>query len=265
MVQKKPISKSENIVPIDEASDTLKIKEKRILNYGIKGQIGIGVMVGVDKVYYFTEEDLATIKNSDKPIHVSKFLGIYAECPDRGRKSPPTLITTNDLDFAVSINTLCITLDGLECLQKILKNESRGSGLKDTGIRSLFMDVENNILYLDKNNSVNLRPEEINLIKYMQRQESFKLEQILTEHFRITLTEIYKHSMDMADILSSNTAVRKKGKAIDKGERNKFDAYKSNINKKSRTLGIGDLIIKQGDIKKAFKLSVNITKKEFKR
>ena len=73
--------------------------------------------------------------------------------------------------------------------------------------------------------------------------------------------KVLKNIDEALPLNTTKQTLEERGKAIDKGERNKFDTYKSNINKKCKILGIGDLIIKQGDIKKAFKLSVNITKK----
>jgi hypothetical protein len=108
-------------------------------------------------------------------------------------------------------------------------------------LKLLFTDDKKNILYFDKKKTVALKPEELKLIEYLRRQDAFELEQILTEHFMIKL--------------------RGTGRTIYKEERTIFDTYKSNINKKCQPLGIGDLIVKHGDIKKAFKLSVGITKK----
>jgi hypothetical protein len=129
---------------------------------------------------------------------------------------------------------------------------------KDTKASPLFMDIEKNILYLDKNKCVNLRPEEINLIEYLRKQNAFELEQILTYHFKKNLTGTYKHSKDIATATSSNTTkptIKEKSTSISKGERNVFDTYKSYINKKCKPLVIGDLIVK-GGIKKNVKISV---------
>ncbi len=112
---------------------------------------------------------------------------------------------------------------------------------KDITPDTLFMDDTDNVLYLDKNILVALTREEIKLIDYMGKQNAFKLEQILNEHFNINCEQ----------------------SCIPREERALFDTYKSNINKKCKSLGIEGLIIK-GGIKKAFKLSVKITKKTFK-
>jgi hypothetical protein len=135
---------------------------------------------------------------------------------------------------------------------------------KDITPKILFMDDKKNALYFDKKKIVTLEPEEMKLIEYLRKQDAFELKQILTEHFEINLTETYKHSKNIAESLSSSTTkptIEEKDRAISKADRNRFDTYKSNINKKCKTLEIGDLIVKHGDIKKAFKLSVKITKK----
>jgi hypothetical protein len=138
-----------------------------------------------------------------------------------------------------------------------------GTDEKDLTSKSLSMDAENNVLYFDKNNLVTLNPEEIRLIEYLREHDAFELEQILTEHFNITLTEPYKHSKNITAALSLNTTkptIEEKNKAISKGDRNRFDRYKSSINKKCQPLVRGDLIVKHGAIKKAFKLTVKIKK-----
>lgn len=104
-----------------------------------------------------------------------------------------------------------------------------------------IMDDKKNVLYFDKANSVRLTPKEIKLINYMCEQTVFELAQILTEFFKKTLS-------------GTNNAISKE-------ERNIFDTYTSNINRKCKTLGIGDIIVKHGKVQKAFKLSIKIRKK----
>ena len=90
------------------------------------------------------------------------------------------------------------------------------------------------------------------LIKYMRKQESFHLEQILTEHFKIEITETFKHQKEFVDVyLKKNLKppIEKRRKPIPKGDRNKFDVYKSEINRKCTKLGIRELIQKvKGEI-----------------
>ena len=143
------------------------------------------------------------------------------------------------------------------------KQKEASGNDKDITTNILFMDVKKKALYFDKNKLVTLKPEEMNLIEYLCKHDAFELEQILTEHFEINLTETYKHSNNIVETLSLNTkpSIGEQSRAISKGERNIFDTYKSNINNKCKTLEIGDLIVKHGDIKKVFKLSAKITKK----
>jgi hypothetical protein len=134
---------------------------------------------------------------------------------------------------------------------------------KDIKPNPIFMDNEKNVLYFNKENPVTLKPEEIKLIEYLCKQDAFELEQILTDHFKIKLTGTYKHSKNIDETITKPT-MEDKGKAIDKGDRNKFDVYKTNINKKCKLLEIGDLIIRHEKLQKAFKLSINIKKKPLK-
>lgn len=148
--------------------------------------------------------------------------------------------------------------------EKIKEDNIVEEEIKDGEHKQLFMDDQKNILYFDKKKMVTLKPEEIKLIKYMRKQEAFELEQILTEHFKIKLTKTHKHSKNIDDELPENRAkpsIEEKSNAISKGDRNKFEVYKSNINKKCKSLGIGDIIIRHPIVMKAFKLSVKITKK----
>lgn len=150
-----------------------------------------------------------------------------------------------------------VSLDG-EAKEKKTEDKQPGG--------DLFMDDQKNALYIDidKKKIVTLKPEEIKLIKYMSKHDVFELEQILTDHFEIKLTGTYKPSKTIGNILPKNQTkppIEEQSKAISKGERNIFDTYKSQINKKCQLFGIGDLIVKQGDVKKAFRLSVKITKK----
>ncbi|ODS34507.1 MAG: hypothetical protein SCARUB_00383 [Candidatus Scalindua rubra] len=135
---------------------------------------------------------------------------------------------------------------------------------KDFTPNILFMDVQKNALFFDKKKIVTLKPEEIKLIEYMRKQNVYELEQILTDHFKKELTEPYKHQKNINEINTEITikpTLEEKNKSISRSDRGLFDVYKASINKKCKPFGIGDLIIKQGDIKKAFKLSINIEKK----
>lgn len=131
--------------------------------------------------------------------------------------------------------------------------------------KPIFMDNKNNLLYLDKDNPIPLNPEEARLIDYMRTQKSFRLEQILRDHFKIKLQLPYKHSPDLKTILlggSEKDTGSPKDVIITKSDRNKFDVLKAKINKKCESLGVGNLLIKHGTIKKVFQLSQNITIKE---
>ncbi len=112
-----------NIIPIQKAARNLKITAEEIVNYGINGQIGIGKNVGGGKLYYFHVDDLSKILDSEKPIKFSELKPGYNECPCRYHGVPPAPIWTINLDFIVTINSLCITLDGLNSLEKILTPE----------------------------------------------------------------------------------------------------------------------------------------------
>ncbi|MCP4987724.1 MAG: hypothetical protein GY928_17205 [Colwellia sp.] len=172
-----------------------------------------------------------------------------------------------------SFQHLCEVFD-LETGKFLDKQEkAKGDGQQEAKIEQdekkavrskiLFMDSKKNVLYFDKENIVHLTPKEIKLIKYMRNQGILKLEQILTENFGTNLTETYKHSKNFANIFTK-PPVEEKCKAISKGDRNIFDVYKTNINKKCKSLDIGDLIINHKDIKKAYTLSTNITEKTLK-
>jgi hypothetical protein len=248
----------------------MKVFESKLIEYAARGHYEIYFPYS-DKDFKINSEDLLRFVRKPRAVVNFERLSLYTEVngyfmdlynevhaditPDEFGNIPPfkevdkTFRITTDL-FRIKEKDLSFIKEvidggnlGLNVNKGEVKTEGNNSNLKkDTKPKTLFMDDEKNVLYFNNDNPINLRPEEIKLIEYMRYQKTFQLEQILTDHFNIKITG-------------------EQAKTISKDDRNIFDTYKSNINKKCQPLGIGDLIVKHGDIKKAFKLSRNIEKK----
>jgi hypothetical protein len=269
----------------------IEATESRLIECAIKGDFKIYVPVPCGNAIWDCKmppvDLLRFAGESCAALNIEK-LSLYTEVtktideiyygdvvPDRNGITPdcPEISKT----FRISTDSFQINEEDIPLLAEKIKNDNLlGLNITPANLKTekksaksnpLFMDDAKNLLYFNKDSHVDLRPEEINLIKYMRKQEAFALEQILTEHFKKNLTETFKHKKNITEAVFLNptkTAIDEKNKAISKGDRNIFDTYKANINKKCQSLRIGDLIEKRAGIKKAFKLSVNITNKAFK-
>lgn len=246
---------------LKEASEELGVSVRTILEYAMHGAITIHYLF--DDIYF---------KLKDRDVHkfivdINRKLDMPSReigAANRYRKETrKEWFAPSNSEYILSEGSLCIYKKDFLALNEHLEagnsGEDKGVTVKKKKIdnikKPVFMDDKKNVLYFDKKKYVTLRPKEIELIKYLRKQDVFILDQILTEHFSKNL-RANKHSKNM-----SKPTIEEKGKAIDKGCRGIFDTYKYNINEKCKTLGIGDIIVK-GDMKKTFKLSVNIERKK---
>lgn len=270
----------------------MEVIESKLIEYAVDGNYNIYVRVacyGLSDYFELTCEDL--LRFVEKPragINIEKlrlytmakdvFSNIYYEVREPDEHGIFLDYQEVSKTSRVSTKRFRIKEEDLSLLKEAIDsgnldlNVKLGEGKtsnfeKNIKPNPLFMDDSKNILYFNKEKPATLNPEEIKLIKYMCKQDAFGLEQILTEHFKIKPKETYKHSKNIGDILPGNhtkPSIVEKIKAIDKGDRNKFDVYKTNINKKCKLLEIGDLIIRHEKVQKVFKLSINIKKKPLK-
>ena len=247
---------SDLMYSLKEVANFTRIDEIEIIRHGTYGDVsiyikpptGIDAVVGKNDLYVFLANPQTSIKLLElKDTYKEYLLGIE-ESFTNARKyyaglcggSCPDSVYTRYHEYESDAKYYDITTHSFliyECDLELFKeqlDDSYNTEDDNNTKQSIFMDKQNDTLYLENKKPVKLRPKEMKLVNYMRSTNGFRLEEILSDHFKQKSTEY---------------------------DRRIFDTYKSLINKKCQSLGMGDLIEVHESKMKAFKLSVHITKK----